>query len=144
MPRQDYYNVLGVGRDASGDDIKRAFRALALKFHPDRNDGDTETARRFREVAEAYQVLGDPEQRQRYDRLGPLYRQDGRPPTPDDLNSFVSEALGNLFRKRRPDRGEDLRYTISLTLEDVAAGIERTFSVQRAVVCKRCEGDGSL
>lgn len=143
MARRDYYAVLGVPRDATAEDLKKAFRALALKFHPDRNPDDPQAERRFREIAEAWQVLGDPAERQRYDRLGPLYRADGKPPSPDDLNAFVAEALGGLFRRKgRGDRGDDLRYTLTLTLEEVATGGTREISLVRRSGCKRCGGSG--
>lgn len=143
MPRADYYRVLGVARDASPDEIKKAFRALALKYHPDRNPGDAEAERRFREAAEAWDVLGDPEKRSRYDRLGPLYTDSGRPPTPDELNEVLRDALGGLFRRRRADGpGEDLRYTFTISLEDAARGVERTLTVGRMVRCAPCDGTG--
>ncbi len=144
MSRRDYYAVLGVKRDATPEELKKAFRGLALQFHPDRNPDDPDAERRFREVAAAWQVLSDPEERLRYDRLGPLYRPDGRPPTPEDLNAFVSEALSGLFRKRdRGDKGEDLRYTLAITLEEVAAGGPREISLMRRLHCARCDSTGA-
>jgi molecular chaperone DnaJ len=143
LPRRDYYSVLGVAPSATPDELKKAFRSLALKFHPDRNPDDPSAERRFREIAEAWQVLGDAEERRRYDRMGPLYRPDGKPPSPDDLNAFVAEALGGLFRRKgRGDRGEDLRYTLTLTLEDVALGGQRDLELMRRLICSRCGGVG--
>ena len=95
MARRDYYAVLGVARSASSEDVKRAFRTLALKYHPDRNPGDAEAERRFREVAEAWEVLGDAEQRLRYDRLGPLYTPTGRPPNPDEINEMLPDEVSS-------------------------------------------------
>lgn len=142
--RRDYYAVLGVSRDASPDDIKKAFRALAMRYHPDRNPDDVDADRRFREAVEAYETLSEPDRRQRYDRLGPLYRPDGKPPSPEDLKAAVSEALSGLFLKRRPeDPGEDLRYTLNVTLEEVAHGGERMVTLERRIGCKRCEGAGA-
>ena len=144
MSRRDYYEVLGVRRDASPDELKKAFRGLALRFHPDRNPGDPQAEARFREVAEAWQVLSDPEQRQRYDRLGPLFRPDGKPLTPEDVNAFVAEAVSGLFRKKgRGERGEDLRYALTVSLEEVASGVSRTLRVARRERCGRCDGDGA-
>ena len=144
MARRDYYNVLGVKKTASQDEIKRAFRALAMKYHPDRNPDDVEAERRFREVAEAYEVLGDAEQRSKYDRMGPFFKPSGGPPTPDDLSDFVSEALGGLFGRKPGNKpGEDLKYTLALTLEEVAQGVEREVSVARQCRCTRCKGDGA-
>jgi molecular chaperone DnaJ len=143
VARRDYYAVLGVGRTAGPDDIKKAFRALALRWHPDKNPGDAEAERRFREVAEAWDVLGDPEKRARYDRMGPLFTHDGRPPRPDELNEILLDALGGLFgRKRAGDRGDDIRYTLTLSLEEAGRGAERTISIQRVVICNDCSGTG--
>lgn len=144
MPRRDYYAVLGLKRTATTDEVKRAFRVLALKYHPDRNPDDVDADRRFREVAEAYEVLADAEERARYDRLGPLYRPDGRPPTPEDLSAYVNDALAGLFRRRgAAEKGEDLRHSLSVPLEEVAKGAEREISVLRNIRCKRCEGTGA-
>ncbi len=144
MSRRDYYAILGVKRDATPDQLKKAFRGLALKFHPDRNPGDPQAERRFREVAEAWGVLSDPEERSRYDRLGPLYRPDGRPPTPEDLNAFVSEALSGLFRRKdKGDRGEDLKYSLRISLEDVAGGLPKEISILRRRRCTRCDATGA-
>jgi molecular chaperone DnaJ len=143
LARRDYYATLGVPKTAGPDEIKKAFRALALRWHPDKNPGDAEAERRFREVAEAWDVLGDPEKRARYDRMGPLFTPDGKPPRPEELNELFLDALGGLFGRRRPgDRGEDIRYTLTLSLEDVARGTERTVSIQRTVTCRDCAGSG--
>lgn len=143
MARRDYYAVLGVPRTASPDEIRKAFRKLALKHHPDRNPGDAEAERQFREVAEAWDTLGDSEKRARFDRMGPLYTPSGRPPSPEEMNDILRDALGGIFRRRRPEGpGEDLRYTLTLTLEEAARGIERTLTVARTVRCRDCDGSG--
>lgn len=143
MARKDYYAILGIPKNASPDEVKKAFRALALRYHPDRNPGDAEAERRFREVAEAWDVLGDAETRSRYDRLGPLFTPSGRPPRPDELNEILFDALNGLFGRRRPGaRGEDLRYTVSLSLEQAAAGCKRSIVVHRIVRCRGCDGSG--
>jgi molecular chaperone DnaJ len=143
VARRDYYATLGVRRNASTDEIRKAFRTLALKHHPDRNPDDAEAERAFREIAEAWEVLGDPEKRSRYDRLGPLYTPSGRPPSADEVNDMLRDALGGLFRKRRPGGpGEDLRHTLSVTLEEAATGCEKTIIVTRTVRCKTCDGTG--
>ncbi|MCO4743798.1 MAG: molecular chaperone DnaJ [Proteobacteria bacterium] len=142
MAHRDYYNVLGVGRRSSQDEIKRAYRALAMRFHPDRNS-EPEAEQRFKDVTEAYTVLSDPEQRSRYDRLGPLYTPDGRPPKPEDVNEVIGSFFGGMFRRKTQDRGTDLRYTVSLTLEEVATGLDRPIVVPRRVHCHHCGGDGA-
>lgn len=135
--------MLGVARDCSPDELKRAFRALALKYHPDRNPDDPQAELRFREIADAWKVLSDPEERRKYDLLGPLYAPDGKQPTNEDLKAFVGETIGSLFRRKdQSTRGEDLRYTLSLTLEEVASGGEREIHLVRRITCKRCNGDG--
>lgn len=141
---RDLYNVLGVPRTASPDEIKRAYRALAQRWHPDKNPDDPEAARRFKDLSEAYRTLSDPDRRARYDRLGPLYTEDGRPPSPEDIGEVMGTVWGNLFGRRDDKRpGEDLRYTLALTLEEVSAGVERTITVARQVRCRTCAGEGS-
>ena len=144
MARHDYYAVLGVQRSATAEDIKRSFRQLALQYHPDRNPDDVSAERRFREAVEAYDCLSDPDERNRYDRLGALYRPDGKPPTPEDVNTFVRDALGGIFGKRAGATvGEELRYTLTITLEEVGAGHERDIEVLRRIRCKRCDSTGA-
>ena len=144
MARRDYYNVLGIDRGTSQEAIKKAYRKLAMRWHPDRNPGDASAEQRFKDITEAYRVLGDPEERARYDRLGPLYSSDGRPPRPDELNEIMGSMVGNLFRRRRrDDPGEDLRYTLSLSLEDVASGVDKEIIVPRRIRCRTCGGIGA-
>ena len=143
MATRDYYNILGIERNASAEDIKRAYRTLARRWHPDRNPEDADAGTRFKDITEAYRTLSDPEKRSRYDRLGPLYTEDGRPPRPEDINEVVGTVWNNIFRRRRGDRGEDLRYTASLTLEQVASGTDKEVVVPRFVRCNTCGGDGA-
>lgn len=144
MSRRDYYETLGVPRDCSQDELKKAFRGLALKFHPDRNPDDPDAELRFREIAEAYGVLSDPEQRGRYDRLGPFFRPDGRPPSPEDVSEMLGAALAGLFKKKkRAGKGDDLRYTLSISLEQVARGTEQDITLVRRCGCGRCSGHGA-
>ena len=143
MARRDLYAVLGVSRGASPDEIKKAYRNLARRYHPDRNADNDEASARFREIAEAYETLSSPELRSRYDRLGPLYRPDGRPPSPEEVTDWVTDTIGGMFRKRKPDQGEDLRYTLSIALEDVATGDEREIEVKRQCTCRTCAGIGA-
>ena len=142
--QRDYYEVLGVRRDASPAELKRTFRALALRYHPDRNPDDLDAERRFKEVVEAYETLSDPDSRKRYDRLGPLYRRDGRPPTPEEVSAMLGRALGGLFRKKGSrGRGRDLNVRIEVALEDVLSGGRHSIAVARQVRCKPCEGTGA-
>jgi molecular chaperone DnaJ len=140
---RDFYNILGVERDVSGDDIKKAYRVLARRYHPDRNPGDGAAEVKFKDVNEAYRTLSDPEKRSRYDRLGPLYTEDGRPPRPEELNQVASTMWNNLFRRRTTTRGEDLRYTVAVSLEEVCSGTDKEIVVPRFVRCRSCDGDGA-
>lgn len=158
MPR-DYYEALGVGREASAQQIKSAYRKIAVKFHPDKNPGDQEAEERFKEAAEAYAVLSDPEKRARYDRFG---RQGvGSPPGGFDPSTFAdfSDVLGDLFGfgdlfggGRRggargggptPSPGADLRYDLTLTFEEAATGVSRELRIPRLEVCPDCTGSGA-
>ncbi len=142
MATRDFYNVLGIGKSASADDVKKAYRSLARRWHPDKNPGDADAAARFKDINEAYRTLSDPEKRRRYDRLGPLYTEDGRPPKPEDVSSAVTSVFNGIFGGGK-ERGEDLRYTLSVTLEDVAKGLSKEIIVPRLVRCNRCGGDGA-
>ena len=142
MATRDYYNILGVERRASPDDIKRAYRGLARRWHPDHNKSDN-AEERFKDITEAYKCLSDPDKRARYDRLGPLYTEDGRPPRTEDINEVVGNMFNNIFRRRGKERGEDLRYTVSLALEEVATGVEREIIVPRRIRCRTCAGSGA-
>ncbi|MCB9668218.1 MAG: DnaJ domain-containing protein [Alphaproteobacteria bacterium] len=139
---RDFYNVLGIPRNATQDDVKKAYRSLARRWHPDKNPGDEAAADRFKDITEAYRTLSDPDKRRRYDRLGPLYREDGRPPRPEDVNEVVTSFFGGMFRRRSNERGEDLRYTVSLTLEEVAKGVDKPIVVPRKIRCNVCDGLG--
>ena len=140
---RDFYNILGIPRNASADDVKKAYRSLARRWHPDKNANDVAAAARFKDINEAYRTLSDPEKRRRYDRLGPLYTEDGRPPKPEDVNEVVTGVFGSLFGRGRAERGEDLRYTMTVSLEEVAKGVEKEIIVPRQVPCNACGGDGA-
>jgi molecular chaperone DnaJ len=144
MPSKDYYALLGVPRSASPEDIKKAFRALALRYHPDRQPDDIDADRRFKEILEAYETLADPERRRQYDQLGPLFTPSGRLPSPDELNGILRETLGGLFRRRKAGRrGRDLEAQVEVSLEEVLSGVERTLELARQVRCRRCGGGGA-
>lgn len=158
---RDYYDILGVDRNASPDEVKRAYRKMALQYHPDRNPDDTEAEQKFKEAAEAYEVLSDPQKRQRYDRFGHAgVRGNGaRQPGFHDVNDIFSAfsdifgGTGSIFeevftgqrgRRRRHGRmGSDLRIKLPLTLEDIAEGVEKKIKVRKYVACEVCEGSGA-
>lgn len=143
MAYRDLYNVLGVSRNASQDEIKKAYRTLAMQWHPDRTGGDEEAAQRFKDISLAYRTLSDPDQRARYDRLGPLYNADGRPPRPEEMEDAVQSVVARFFGRGKPPRGEDLRYTLTVSLEDVARGTTQRITVPRQARCGTCGGDGA-
>ncbi len=147
-----YYEVLSVSKDASGDEIKRAYRRLAMKFHPDRNPDNPDAEARFKEAAEAYEILGDDERRRMYDRYGHegLRQRPGhdfRSMNPDDIFSMFSdifEGMGMGGRsRRRSARGYDLEYQLDITLEEAFAGVEKDITFTRLDVCADCHGSGA-
>jgi molecular chaperone DnaJ len=146
--KRDYYEVLGVARDASVQDIKSAYRKLALKLHPDRNPGDREAEEKFKEAAEAYSVLSDSEKRQRYDAYGHagLGAGGGGGFDPTIFADF-SDILGDFFgfgrRTRGPRRGADLRYDLELSFEEAVFGAEPELQIPRSESCGDCAGSGA-
>ncbi len=148
--KKDYYEVLGVTRSASEEDIKKAYRKLALQFHPDRNKAP-EATERFKEATEAYQVLSDSEKRSMYDRYGHSAFERGGSTV--DFSNFVGLSIEDLFEsffgapgqrgaRQRVQRGQDLRYDLHLTLEEAVFGTSREITVTKHVSCKRCSGHG--
>jgi molecular chaperone DnaJ len=152
MAKRDYYEVLGVGRDAGEAEIKRAFRQLALRWHPDRNPGDKEAEARFKEINEAYEVLRDPQKRAAYDQFGHRAFEAGGGAggrSGFDFSSFA-DAFEDLFadfmgarRRGSATRGADLRYNITITLEEAFSGKRAQIRVPTAVPCEACSGTGS-
>lgn len=155
MPAKgDYYQILGVSRSASEEEIKKAYRKLALKYHPDRNPGDKAAEEKFKEISEAYQVLSDPEKRAQYDRFGHAAFEQGAGfsggfdfggTTFDDL---FGELFGDFFGGRgrarsRARRGEDLRYDLTLSFEEAVFGAKKTIEVPRLTPCEACHGRGT-
>ncbi len=151
--KRDYYEVLGVERGVSLDEIKKAYRKLALKYHPDKNPGDPTAEERFKEAAEAYGVLSDEEKRARYDRYGHAGTAGMGGFDPNQFADF-GDILGDLFgfgdffgasrrRTTRPARGNDLRYDLELEFNDAVFGKEVTLDVPRVVTCKTCKGSGA-
>jgi molecular chaperone DnaJ len=151
--KRDYYEVLGIERAASLDEIKKAYRKLALKYHPDKNPGNTQAEEKFKEAAEAYGVLSDEEKRARYDRYGHSGISGMGGFDPNQFADF-GDILGDLFgfgdffgasrrRTTRPARGNDLRYDLELEFTDAVYGKEITLDVPRVVTCKTCHGSGA-
>jgi len=147
--KRDYYEVLGVPRDADAETIKRAYRRAALKYHPDRNPDDPEAEAKFKEAAEAYEVLSDPEKRRRYDQFGHrglegAAMHDFSGMGVEDIFSMFDDIFGgSFFGGRRRGAGVDLEMEISLTLEEVASGTEKTIEFERYDTCSRCGGSCS-
>ena len=151
--KRDYYEVLGVARTATEDEIKKAFRKLAHKHHPDRNpDNPKHAEERFREISEAYQVLCDAERRSLYDRFGHAAFEQGAG-AGFDFSAGFEDIIGDLFGdffgtgrrggRGRARRGQDLRYELEIAFEEAAFGCEKTISVPRLVTCSTCNGGGA-
>lgn len=156
MSQRDYYDVLGIGKDASQDDIKKAYRKKAMKFHPDRNKENPEAEEKFKEASEAYEVLRDEQKRQRYDQFGHQgvnggARGFGGNAGFEDIFSRFSEIFGADFggggrsrRRRSPGQpGSDLKIRVELSLRDVAFGTEKKLKVKKQVACDECNGTGA-
>jgi molecular chaperone DnaJ len=150
VAKRDYYEVLGVDRSADGDAIKKAFRKLALKYHPDRNPGDQQAEAKFREGSEAYQILSDSGQRAKYDRFGHAAFDSGAAGFDFSASGFediFSDIFGEFFgaapgRRSGRRRGEDLSYNLEIEFEEAAFGCERNISIPRAAPCGDCSGTG--
>ena len=163
MAKRDYYEVLEVSRSASVDEIKKAYRKLAIKYHPDRNPGDAEAEAKFKEAAEAYDVLHDPQKRQQYDQFGfdaPGGGFGGGNPfggaggfSMDDIFSMFGDVFGGHGggfggfggggQQAPKYRGSDLRLKVRLSLQEVAIGVTKKFKVRKDVTCEHCHGTGA-
>jgi molecular chaperone DnaJ len=148
---KDYYQILGVGREATQEELKKAFRQLALKFHPDRNQGNKDAEEKFKEINEAYSCLSDTEKRAHYDRFGTT---EGLGAGPGfgygaQFSDVFDDLFGDLFgaftggRRPRPAKGADLRYNLDITLEEAAFGVEKVIRVPRWQSCEVCAGSGA-
>ena len=148
---RDYYEILGVDRNASDEEIKKAFRRLALKYHPDRNAGDREAEEKFKEINEAYSCLSDPEKRANYDRFGTaegVGTGAGFGGFSGAFGDVFEEFFGDFFgfggqRRPRPARGADLRYDIEISLHEAAFGTDREITIPRWETCTVCDGSGA-
>lgn len=165
MAKRDYYEVLGIDKNASEDEIKKAYRKLAIKYHPDRNPGSKEAEEKFKEAAEAYDVLHDPQKRQQYDQFG--FNAPGAGGyggfgetggfSMDDIFSMFGDVFGGHgggFRgfggfsgesnRQHPQyRGSDLRLKVKLSLQEIATGVTKKFKVKKDVTCTHCHGSGA-
>ena len=162
--KRDYYEVLGVEKTANAEEIKKAYRKKAIQYHPDKNPGDKEAEEKFKEAAEAYEVLSDPQKRQRYDQFGMAGMSgmggfSGGGMSMEDIFTHFGDIfqgagfdigdIGEMFmgggRSRGPRvrRGSDMRVKVHLTLEEIAKGCEKKIKVRKHVTCKDCNGSGS-
>ena len=142
--KRDYYEVLGVGRQASADELRRAFRKIAMDSHPDRYPDDAAAAARFKEASEAYTVLSDPERRRSYDMFG--HSAVGASGPAVDFSDMPFADIFDTFgrgRRERSNRGDDLRYDLTITFEESFTGVEKQLEVPRLAICDRCSGSGS-
>src|SRR5579863_556778 len=151
MSKRCFYEVLGVERTVNDDELKSAFRKLALKWHPDRNRGDSSSEARFKEINEAYEILKDPEKRAAYDRFGHAALEQGdlreAPGFGPDFGSSFSDLFDGIFgmgggRSGRAERAADLRYNIEITIEEAFAGKTAKLQLPRSVSCEACSGTG--
>jgi molecular chaperone DnaJ len=148
--KRDYYEILGVAKDASSEEIKRSFRKLAMQYHPDRNVGDKDAEEKFKEAAEAYDVLSDANKRQRFDRYGHAGLEGTNGPSFRDARSAFEELFGGIFGDffgqrggGGPHAGRDLQVGIEITLLEAARGVTRSITIPREENCPECRGEGA-
>ena len=157
MAKRDYYEVLGVGKTASDDEIKKAYRKIAIKYHPDRNPGNKEAEEKFKEAAEAYDVLRDPQKRQQYDQFGFDGPQGGfggfgggAGMNMDDIFTMFGDIFGGHTggfgfgggNATRQYQGGDLRVRVKLNLQEIATGVTKKFKIHKDITCEACHGTG--
>ena len=160
MTKRDYYEILGIQKDASKEEIKKAYRKQALKYHPDKNPGDKSAEEKFKEAAEAYEVLSNDEKRSRYDRFGHAGLGGagngfgGGGMTMEDIFASFGDIFGDAFggfggfggssrRSRRVNKGSNLRVKVKLNLHEIAHGAEKKIKVRKYVTCTQCDGTGA-
>src|SRR5690349_1110655 len=152
MSKRDYYEVLGVARNAADDELKKAYRRCAMKYHPDRNPGDAAALESFKECKEAYEVLSDPSRRRMYDAHGHAAFEHGMGGGAGpgagfgDMGDIFGDIFGNIFgggAGRGPRRGADIGYVMELDLEEAVAGVEKRIELPTLAACGDCDGSGS-
>ena len=164
MAKRDYYEVLGVDKSATADEVKKAYRKMAIKYHPDKNPGDKEAEEKFKEAAEAYSVLSDADKKARYDQFGHAGVEGAGPDFSGgfgNLNDILNDLFGGAFgggfggfsgfgggfggqrQQQRVYRGRDIRVRVKLTLEEIAKGVEKEISIEKNVPCPECGGKGA-
>ena len=153
--KRDYYEVLGVGKNANADEIKKAYRKAAIKYHPDKNPGDKEAEEKFKEAAEAYDVLSNPDKRARYDQFGHAGMGgaagagggfggfSGGGFSMEDIFSQFGDIFGRGQRSQRVNKGSDLRVRVKLTLAEIAKGTTKKLKISKLVACDKCGGSGA-
>lgn len=153
MANKDYYDILGISKGASDDEIKKAYRKLAMKYHPDRNPDNKEAEEKFKDINEAYQVLSDPQKKSQYDQFGTTdfnggfggsggFDFSGMGGFEDIFDSFFGGGFSSR-RRNGPERGADLEYTLNLTFEEAVFGVEKEISISKNENCENCNGTGS-
>ncbi len=160
MAKRDYYEILGVARDANAEEVKKAYRKLAIKYHPDKNPGDSAAEEKFKEAAEAYEILSNADKRRNYDRFGhqgvnsdfggsgginveDIFSNFGDIFGGGGFGEFFSGGSGRSRGGQRMRKGSNLRIKLKLTLEEIAEGVEKKLKVKRHVTCNTCSGNGS-
>ncbi len=148
MAKRDYYEILGVSRDVTDGELKKAYRQLALQYHPDRNPGNKKAEERFKEISGAYSVLSDPEKRAQYDRFGTVGAGVGVDVSDLGFGTLFDDLFEGFFggsprdRRSRGRRGEDLQYDLEISLEEAATGLETKAQIPRLESCEACKGSG--
>lgn len=153
MSKSDYYEVLGISKTADDREVKKSYKRLAMKFHPDRNPGNVAAETKFKEIKEAYEVLSNPEKRAAYDQYGhAIFEQSGMGNGSNsatgsaDFSDIFGDVFGDIFggnRRNRASKGSDLRYDLELTLEEAVRGIVREICIPTLVMCTQCNGTGA-
>jgi molecular chaperone DnaJ len=148
MAKADYYDVLGLNRSASQEEIKRAYKKLAFEYHPDRNPGNASAEAKFKEINEAYQILSSPNQRAQYDSFGHMSSEGIF--TDANFGFNFNDIFGNLFdevfstgRRSRAERGRDLKYDLEISFEEAAFGVEKEITIPKRIICDECSGRGA-